>query len=51
MITGEHVRLRQLTQDKAGFEEEGRARRTFRSRGVWHDMVLMGSLEDELVGA
>jgi len=33
---------------KAGFVEEGRARRTFRSGGVWHDMVLMGLLEDEL---
>ena len=34
---------------KVGFVEEGRARKTFRSKGVWHDMVLMGLLEDELI--
>ncbi|AOS62190.1 GNAT family N-acetyltransferase [Actinoalloteichus hymeniacidonis] len=32
---------------KVGFVEEGRARRTLRVHGVWHDMVLMGLLDDE----
>ncbi|WP_432064848.1 GNAT family N-acetyltransferase [Streptomyces sp. C10-9-1] len=36
---------------KVGFVEEGRRRQSFRRDGVWHDMIAMGLLADELVRA
>jgi RimJ/RimL family protein N-acetyltransferase len=33
---------------KVGFVEEGRACESFRRDGRWHDMIMMGLLEDEL---
>ncbi|MEU6788070.1 GNAT family N-acetyltransferase [Nonomuraea angiospora] len=35
--------------EKVGFVVEGREREAFRRDGTWHDMVLMGLLEGELL--
>jgi RimJ/RimL family protein N-acetyltransferase len=48
-VVADNVRARRV-YEKVGFVEEGRQRQTFRRDGRWHDMILMGMLEGELIG-
>ncbi|MGQ0840833.1 GNAT family N-acetyltransferase [Actinokineospora sp.] len=47
-VVVENERARHVYR-KVGFVEEGRLRQSFRRDGHWHDMILMGLLEDELL--
>ncbi|MFE3454813.1 GNAT family N-acetyltransferase [Nonomuraea sp. NPDC059194] len=35
--------------EKVGFVEEGKAREAFRRDGTWHDVIMMGLLESDLL--
>lgn len=48
-VVADNVRALRV-YEKVGFVEEGRQRQTFRRDGRWHDMILMGMLEGELLG-
>jgi RimJ/RimL family protein N-acetyltransferase len=47
-VVAENVAARRVYA-KVGFVEEGRSREAFRRDGKWHDMILMGLLEHELL--
>ncbi|SFA75152.1 Protein N-acetyltransferase, RimJ/RimL family [Amycolatopsis marina] len=47
-VVAENIAARRV-YEKLGFVEEGRQRESFRRDGRWHDHILMGLLEGELV--
>jgi RimJ/RimL family protein N-acetyltransferase len=47
-VVADNARARRV-YEKVGFVEEGRQRQTFRREGRWHDLILMGLLEGELI--
>ncbi len=47
-VVAEHVAAHHV-YEKVGFVDEGRLREAFRRDGTWHDVIVMGLLEHELV--